>query len=148
MTDYLDELLEQQEQEEEQGLEWPRPGLRLWVTEGRSEDAAAHGVTYRQEQAGAAVEQGHVRPAQEAAGPERAQTQPLTAQLDRMRRAVQRAQSQPGRQAASIGQALAGDGGAFFHGQLPRHRAADYAALVDAAFQRDARRYDGPLGLL
>jgi len=27
-------------------------------------------------------------------------------------------------------------------------RAADYAAAVDAAFQRDARRYDGPLGLL
>lgn len=141
MTDYLNQLLEQQEQEEEQGLEWPRPGLRLWAAEGRKEDAAAHGVTYQQEQDGAAVEQGYVRATQ-------AQTQPLTAQLERLRRAVQRAQSQPGRQGASVGQALAGSGGAFSHGQLPRIRAADYAALVDAAFQRDARRYDGPLGLL
>lgn len=147
MTDYLDELLEQQEQEEEQGLEWPRPGLRLWTPEGRREDVAVHGVTSRQVQAGAEAARTAAQAAQ-AVRQGQAAVQPLKGQLDRLRRAVQRAQSQPGRRAASGGQALAGSGGAFPCGQLPRARAADYAALVDAAFQRDARRYDGPLGLL
>ncbi len=161
MTDYLDELLEQQVIDEEGGtLDWRRGNLRLWerqvweqIVDGGAtrtqEQAADHAVMYRQEMPGQGDVQTLVQTAAEAVWRKRAGQLPLAGQMARLHRAVlQMREHSGGGNAAAQSVVQPGMADVRHGGALPMRRAADYAAAVDAAFQRDARRYDGPLGLL
>ena len=140
MTDYLDELLEQQEQEEQGDVpEWRRPGGRVYAVGRPGETGTARTAA-----------NGSPPDVQEGPADREKDTATLLArQLDRLHRAVRQAQEQTVRTAGApqaAAQPMAAGG--LHAGPLSVRRAADYAAAVDAAFQRDARRYDGPLGLL
>ena len=141
MTDYLEELLEQQEQEEQGGtLEWRRLGGRVYAG-GQYSAAAPDG----------AMGQHHAPDAERTSDAESpsAAAAVLNRQLDRLHRAVRQAQGQSARSAVSVqGGVQPAMAGSWHAGALSARRTADYAAAVDAAFQRDARRYDGPLSLL
>lgn len=139
--DYLEALLElEQEQQEQAGLDWPtRPVTwAAWDKPGNT----GRGQRQQERERG----NGH------------AQTQPeeqthrqgvvwLTQRLRQLRGTVERARQQ---RKSPVTQAAHEHGTApWWTGSKPTLRGAvDYAALVDAAFQRDARRYDGQLGLL
>lgn len=188
MTDYLDELLEQVEQDEEDGfLQWRRPNRAVYAEAGR-DDATDGGdeTRWRAEGAEAAQEQALSQPVERlrqgplpveqmermCRGPlpvermERLYRGPLPVeqmeqmhrerapvvliqQMEQLRRAVRQGQEQLRRRNTAAQAAVQpGAVGGRYGVSLPARRAADYAAAVDAAFQRDARRYDGPLGLL
>lgn len=72
----------------------------------------------------------------------------LTAEIIRLRRAIRQADIQVSRRAVSGTDTAAASSSVSWGARTPLSRAENYAALVDAAFARDARRYDGPLGLL
>lgn len=141
MTDYLEELLEQQKQEEQSDApEWRRLGGRVYA--GRRRRTADPNEM---------APRSHGQPDGHEGQPDRAEPAAglLTRQLDRLHRAVRQAQEQTGRTAVSMQAAVQpGVAGGLYGMPVSVHRAADQAAAVDAAFQRDARRYDGPLGLL
>ena len=84
----------------------------------------------------------------EMAGRNRLDAQPLTVALARLRRAVRQVNAQAGRRSSSGPEPAGERVGAVRMSGSAQNGAMDYAALVDAAFARDARRYDGPLGLL
>lgn len=153
MTDYLEQLLEEQE-EEQHTWEWNRPATHRngEVAQRGSLSRTEGSVAEREEQAGADLA-ARIRAVREQEGTqlmprEEDRMELLSRQTGRLRRAVEQMHSQtrrsvlgetdmgPGRDSRIPGTA----------GAVPR--AADYAALVDAAFARDARRYDGPLCLL
>ena len=153
MTDYLEQLLEEQE-EEQRAREWKWPAIgRNGEFAQRVQPAQTEeSVPEQEKQAKSDLTQG-VRSVPEQAEPElisggESAAELLGRQTGRLRRAVEQMQRQvrgrpfgetdiaPGRDSRMPGA----------DGAIPR--AVDYAALVDAAFARDARRYDGPLGLL
>lgn len=176
MTDYLEELLDEQEQEDvQQTAEWKKARIS---TQGLSSPADSGGLagstqsalsTFITEKAGinSQTEQtdscGRTRgnnvttyTAPEAAG------MPLSAQaggshsavwsleleLKRLHRAVR---PWVGQRAVRMEQGTSAgvSGNPFPLAPAPGSgRAAGYVALVDTAFARDARRYDGPLRLL
>lgn len=74
--------------------------------------------------------------------------QSLMTEIMRLHRAVRHAGAQAGHRAVQgTTEANASVSASWrFGSSLPA--AANYAAIVDTAFARDARRYDGPLGLL
>lgn len=162
MTDYLDELLEQAEQDEEGGLlEWRRPNRAVYAGAGRG-DASDGGDGSRQWAEGAGAAQWnspsqleeHLRRERvcveqiEQPNRERASVV-LVQRMEQLRRAVRQGQEQARHRSAAAQAAVQpGTAGGLCGVSSPAHWAADYAAAVDAAFQRDARRYDGPLGLL
>ena len=153
MTDYLEQLLEEQE-EEQRAWEWKWPAARgNGELAGRVSPVRAEEVYAEQgrwdgsdlaERKGTDTE--HSEAVLKAQG--QGEMELLNGQAGRLRRAVEQAHRQsrgrmpgeadigPGRDSRLPGTAGAGP------------RAVDYAALVDAVFARDARRYDGPLGLL
>ena len=151
MTDYLDELLEQQEEEEQGGLpEWRKVGAVAFGGAERKTADARQGDLRREpgvEETARNSEpgEGNAMRAEER----RSAVAELTSRLQQLHRAVRQAQERGLRTVASpqtaarlgldVGQQAV---------PVPMHRMADYAAAVDAAFRRDARRYDGPLGLL
>lgn len=153
MTDYLEQLLEEQE-EEQRTWEWKRPAM------GRNGEAAQRGSLSQTEGSAAEREEqtGSDLVARIRAGREQEGTQLmprkddrmelLSRQTGRLRRAVEQMHRQP--RGSVLGETDMGPGR---DSRIPGtagavSRAADYAALVDAAFARDARRYDGPLCLL
>ena len=175
MTDYLEELLRQMEQEEEeQAAQW-NPVRRSWigVAAGRDKPGAKEKVAPGQESAerersaaerersAAERERGAAKrrigagkqaiaPEAETAENARSETgRALAEQLSKLRRAVQqmtRSEGRRGVSAAGLGMDTTASGRK--NGGWTTFAAAHYAAMVDEAFQRDARRYDGPLGLL
>lgn len=172
MTDYLEELLESLEQEKlEQMSEWKRP-VRSKQVQGHLEHEPKvwerprnNGLPQIQQKETEPLEQemrakrraaayvGRVAEGeqiQDASPTQRANpaTQPLAAEIIRLRRAVRQADAQVKRRTSQeIGVSFAGDSAA--RGVMPPDSTTkDYAAIVDMAFARDARRYDGPLGLL
>lgn len=146
MTDYLEELLEQQEEEQNAMPEWHKRGRRLWSGLGLK---TADALTVHQQQTdGSWTESTRHNAQSEPDESGQARQQSLVWQLDQVRRAVRQVQGQNGRMTVlsqtAVPQKMEHELRGF---RLPARRAADYAAAVDAAFQRDARRYDGPLGL-
>ncbi len=161
MTDYLEELLEQQVNDEEGGtLDWRKGSLHLWDRQAweqiaaggaiRSQEQTADDVvTYRQNLPGQGDMQTLVQAAAEAVWHKRAEQLPLVGQMARLHRAVIQVREHGGSGNAAVQSVMQpGIADVRHGGALSVRRAADYAAAVDAAFQRDARRYDGPLGLL
>ena len=162
MTDLLELLLDQPEEEEEQTLRWNRPRTvpAAGGTDREPGRTAEHPVRaaerMRERQEGQNA-QGRLQ-AEEGLG-----ARELLQTAQRLSRSVQRAQwsgrTQETRTAGmrtggvptgagtvwqTAGQAAdqAGTGAGGMAG------AAVQAAWLDAVFRRDARRYDGPLGLL
>lgn len=150
MTDYLELLLDmRQEEDEEEPFVWKRGGMGYRgaggedgarQAAGRDRDGTERGGRQGRN-AGSLWENVTVR--KEAADPE--------ARLARLERAVARGKARkvPGEWNAGHVQAAGPEGG-----QGPRGSAAaaagmprSLAGVLDAAFERDARRYDGPLGL-
>ncbi|MBO5340372.1 MAG: hypothetical protein J6A62_05190 [Oscillospiraceae bacterium] len=140
MTDYLEELLAEEEQENEQDLQWTK-AVRVGLASVRKIPEVDGG------------EETEVRQNREAIRNSRPHTGPdIILEMERLSRAVVRAhtreQGQTGERqggtAVSAMQYIPGAGAAVRTGAA----AVDYVGLVDAAFERDARRYDGPLGLL
>lgn len=161
MTDYLEELLERQVSDEEGGtLDWRKGSLRLWERQAweqvdanaqghRQEHSADDAVTYRENLSGQGDMQTLVQAAAEAVWHKRAGQLPLVGQMARLHRAALQAREHSGGGNAAVQSVMQPGMADIRHGGvLSVRRAADYAAAVDAAFQRDARRYDGPLGLL
>ena len=138
MTNYLDELLEQQEQEEAGGLMEFRK-RRAYGAEPRG----AVRTDYATQAAPAArLEDAVLQVGEQAQGAAQ-----LLRQVQQLHRAVRQVGEQ-GRRTAPSQTAAQWDAGGGRHGTvLPSRRTADYAAAVDMAFQRDARRYDGPMEL-
>ena len=154
MTNYLDELLEQREQEEAVSLiewrkrrvygadpqgtvsliEWSKrrkPQGTVWTDHG----AQSAFVTRRKDDEVSRAQEKAMGAAQ------------LLQQAQRLHRAVRQVGEQ-GRRTASSQTTVQWDAAAGRHGTaLSSRRTADYAAAVDMAFQRDARRYDGPMEL-
>lgn len=161
MTDYLEALLEQVEQDEEGGLpEWRRPSRAVYAGAGGKDASDGGGETQlRAEGTGTAqthsLNQPEEQRYQERLSVERLEQlrrerEPvmLIQRMEQLRRAVRQGLEQAGYRSAAAQAAQPGAAGGLWDLSLPARRAADYAAAVDAAFQRDARRYDGPLGLL
>jgi len=72
----------------------------------------------------------------------------LADSMKRIHRAV-RIQVKPNTQTAGSPARISGQDGGFYRNSAEKEQhVSSYAALVDAAFARDARRYDGPLRLL
>lgn len=152
MTDYLELLLEEQESEKESpASDWKRRTFRPVNAEeragGRSEVEAVSFAGYTQNKLGTAQPE---RTADEEIPleTELRQTRDMTVELLRLRRAVRQAQTGNGHSVEKHGGTLGGDTGFLWMGGKSDVRTADYAALVDMAFARDARRYDGLPGLL
>ena len=180
MTDYLEELLDVQEQEDvQQTAEWKKPRIfarglsspadsggfaagasptpettlsRGQVGQFKREETA---VPARAEQA-VRGDSGTTYTAPEAAdmplsvqtGGSHSAVWSLEWELKRLHRAVR---PWEGQRTVRMEQGTAAGvpGNSFSFGPAPGPgRAAGYAALVDTAFARDARRYDGPLRLL
>lgn len=153
MTDYLEQLLEEQE-EEQRAWEWKRPAIH------RNGEAAQRGslsqtegsVAEWEEQTGSDLAT-RIRSVRDQKGTqlmprEDDRMELLSRQTGRLRRAVEQMHRQP--RGSVLGEADMGPGR---DSRIPGKagavsRVAEYAALVDAAFARDARRYDGPLCLL
>lgn len=153
MTDYLEQLLEEQE-EEQRAWEWKWPAARRngeltgRVSPVQTEEVYAEQVRWAgsepAKRKGTHTEHGEG----ERMAQEYGRMELLSGQAGRLRRAVEQMHRQP--RGSVLGETDIGPGRG---GRLPGtagavSRAADYAALVDAAFARDARRYDGPLCLL
>lgn len=153
MIDYLELLLEEQETEENRQMpEWKRRNnprsVRMaqqdtdrWEYETVQSVEEAHdrvGVAQAQRDAG--VWDSTVRDV--------LQVQDLTVDILHLRRAVRNADARNGRLREQSGGAVGANAGVSWNDSRPVGSVADYAALVDAAFARDARRYDGLPGLL
>lgn len=153
MTDYLEQLLEEQE-EEQHAWEWKRSTMRrngAFVERAplsQTEKSVAKQEGQTKSDLAERIRSAREQDATELMLREDGGMELLSRQTGRLRRAVEQMQRQvrgrvfgetdmvPGRDShlpGTVGAAL---------------RAVDYAAMVDAAFARDARRYDGPLGLL
>lgn len=180
MTDYLEELLDEQEQEDlPQTAEWKKSRIfTLGLSSPADSGGFAAGVSLTPENALSRGQVGQFK-REETAVPARAGQaargdsgttaatpeaagMPLSAQaenapsavwsleweLKRLHRAVR---PWEGQRTVRMEQGTAAgvSGNSFSYGPAAGSgRAAGYAALVDAAFARDARRYDGPLRLL
>ena len=164
MTDYLEELLEQHISDVESGtLDWHKGNLRVWgrqageqLVDGGAthpqEQTADHAVMYSQEMPG----QGDmydiknlVQAAAEDVWHKRIGQMSLVGQMARLHRTVLQVRERGGSgNAAAQSVTQPGMADVRYGGSMSVRRVADYATAVDAAFQRDARRYDGPLGLL
>lgn len=140
MTDYLEELLNQEEQESEQTLQWTQTGRVVLAPAGNVRTGGAG-----------------LKPAaqQDREGPEARSEQAgqiIVREMERLSRAVVRARSREQGYSAQRQGGMSLPSVQYAPGISPAARAGaavmDYAGLVDAAFERDARRYDGPLGLL
>lgn len=154
MTDYLEELLDEEEQENERGLQWTRvvraglADVRV-VPESGMDAQAARQQTWTEAQQSRTEAQ---RSRQEARQSRQDAGYAIAWEMERLGRAVVRAhtrgQERAGEWRGGVGlpaaQYVPGAGAAVRMGTV----AVDYAGLVDAAFERDARRYDGPLSLL
>ena len=165
MTDYLELLLNLQEQEEnEELLEWRRPVLTPAAQGQQTEKQQSADETNRtrKDEAGQLqarrqweqerVENKRKRPDSEEHS-EMARLNPVmesawTTQMIRLDRAVRRSSVQVRRRMSLGAAALDRSGNGPWNVGLSAVRGIDYAALVDRAFARDARRYDGRLGLL
>ncbi len=140
MTDYLEELLAEEEQENEQALEWVK-AVRVGLASGRNVPKVDGGEKTEVRQSREETRYSH-----------RYSEQTILSEMSRLSRAVVRAhtreQGQTGERQGgttlSAMQYIPGAGDTVRIGTA----AVDYVGLVDAAFERDARRYDGPLGLL
>ncbi len=149
MTDYLELLLdEQQDEEEREAFTWRRTaGYR-----GPEGATGMHGTVDGPQAAGqrpGPQEGGQGRRVQVQA--EAAGRAGLQEQLLMLERAVARGKVQ---QAAQVWKRQAAEQAGTVYGQDARRLNAaapgvqrGLAGLLDAEFQRDARRYDGPLGL-
>lgn len=158
MTDYLERLLEQQETEETDGVvEWHSVHLRgtapnkAGVTEAAEASTAVQAAELsrlRERVSGAAQLLQQVQRLHRAVRQAEVQDRRAVDQVQRLHRTVRQAEIQDCRTVAAQGmtpwEGINGQAAAT----LSARRTADYAAAVDMAFQRDARRYDGPLGLL
>lgn len=139
MTDYLEELLEEQEQEgTARTVRWRRPVIRP----AAEREEAPQVVQFE--------DLWQIRPGQELLEqPQENAVEALVHELVRTSRAVRQAQRLTG---PAQGVASGGLNGQTVHmtwgGINHPARTEDYPALVDTAFQRDARRYDGALRLL
>lgn len=140
MTDYLEELLAEEEQANEQALQWTK-AVRVGLASGRNVPNV---------DGGSEVAVRHVQEETRYDRPDAGQA--ILSEMSRLSRAVVRAHArEQGRTGErwQVGTTLSdvryipGPGAAVRMGA-----AVDYVGLVDAAFERDARRYDGPLGLL
>lgn len=78
----------------------------------------------------------------------RLDTQSLTGTLTRLHRAARQVNAQVAQRNVSGPERAGERTGAGRMSGPAQNGSVDVAALVDAAFARDARRYDGPLGLL
>ena len=138
MTDYLEELLKQQERESEDGvMEWRKRRVYGAEPRGMARDGRAAG------QASVVLGEAELRPVREnARGMER-----LLQQTRRLHRAVRLVGERERGAAAAFPAEMPWETEARHGAALTARRTADYAAAVDAAFQRDARRYDGPMEL-
>lgn len=156
MTDVLEQLLKEEEEDEN---EWafPRiPAGTAELTREAVESEDMHTVQGKSDsKAGWPETVQGAKPVNERAvrivAGRRIRQEAVWSISDRMTRlhkAVQRHERQNGHSEGSAG-AVSGREPFLIRSvaQQPAHT-ADYAALVDAAFARDARRYDGPLKLL
>lgn len=152
MIDYLELLLEEQEMEENRKMpEWKRRNIprsvgmaqrdtERWEHETvHSVDEVYDRVRLEQEQRDVGVWDSMARDVLR---------QDLTVEILRLRRAVRNADARNGRLREQSGGAVGTNAGVSWNDSRPIGSVADYAALVDAAFARDARRYDGLPGLL
>lgn len=180
MTDFLEELLNQQEEEEIQTLLQSnvRPAQTALLSRGSSKDESTH-VGHADAQTAAVPETAVLTRQQPGVGPRvRAatlhtlQTNPAAAYaggvtgsvsgqnpspvhthplLDKVRLTYSAARFWPirtNRTNRNIPGAAGHTGESFYRLNRQEHVIPGYAALVDAAFARDARRYDGPLRIL
>lgn len=152
MTDYLELLLEEPEAEETNQMpEWRnrkvlpgnvtrRDGERFDVEtvrlSGKVRENAKTDQTEREADEHRFVEKETLR------------IRTVESELLRLHRAVRQAEVQSGRPVERGGNVTEGTDDFWRTGGKTRFRTADYAAMVDAAFARDARRYDGLPGLL
>lgn len=150
MTDQLEKLLLIQEQEKDEPDWWRDRRLRLWA-----ERQMENGVGNREKTARKPEKNLPERKSSVQAGEEiRKQMQTWTAQeLEQVRRSVRRmAQVSTGRETAQRnGQRIEPLGGITALPVLKDSPAAGRQGLtaqIDMQFRRDARRYDGRLGLL
>lgn len=176
VTDYLEELLEDQEQEDAaQGPEWKKTqiavrgnllpeisneavspgnaqstelvGQKMAVPPGE-DPADVRGRTYADSGITAAAPSAQGISLSEQAEGLRSAAWSLEWQLRRLHRAVHPWEWRQGGHTGQAAPAGVSDGGSF-RGSAPGLRSVGgYAALIDAVFARDARRYDGPLRLL
>lgn len=139
--DYLEALLElEQEQQEQAGLDWPARPV-TWAAWDKAGNGT-QGQLQQEWERGNAYDQ--TQPEEQT---RRQGVVWLTQRLRQLRGTAERARQQR----KSLATQAAHDHGTapWWTGSKPTLRGAvDYAAVVDAAFQRDARRYDGQLGLL
>lgn len=165
MTDYLESLMELQEQKEnEELLEWRRPALSL-ATQGQQKEkrqstdeihtnqkVETEQLRERRQWEQERVENRHKRSNgeenAEMARSDAVMESAWTTEMTRLYRAVRRSSVQTSRGMGPGTAALDRSGNGPWSVGLPAVRGIDYAALVDRAFARDARRYDGRLGLL
>ena len=150
MTDQLEKLLLIQEQEKDEPDWWRDRRLRLWA-----ERQMENGVGNREKSVRKPEKNLPERKSSVQAGEEiRKQMQTWTAQeLEQVRRSVRRmAQVSTGRETAQRnGQRMEPLGGITALPVLKDSPAAGRQGLtaqIDMQFRRDARRYDGRLGLL
>ena len=150
MTDYLEELLEQQESQEEGAVpDWRERHPHIWGRQTAGERTAVREAMRPKSLTEENGLQTFEQTAVQTAWQERARQLSLMARMARLNRAVRQAQRQGGGRTAAVQVSAQQETTQMLHaGALSLRRTADYAAAVDAAFQRDARRYDGPLGLL
>ena len=152
MTDYLELLLEEQESEEvSQTAAWRR--LKIPPRNAVEQDGDLSGYETMQsvEHAQGKTRRRQVeRTLDEEISIENdsVRMRGLTVEIRRLRRAVRQANTRNGQSMEQSGGAFGGDAGFLRIGGRPNFKAVDYAALVDVAFARDARRYDGLPGLL
>lgn len=152
MTDYLELLLEEQESEEiSQVPEWKRwkipPMNQVGQIGGQPEVEGGCLVGQPQDKT-QMVQAEQASDGRVSFEPEPLQTRNLTVELLRLRRAVRQADSRNSRATEHSGDTFEAAPGFSWMGERRELKAVDYAALVDAAFARDARRYDGLPGLL
>lgn len=152
MTDYLELLLEEQEAEEKNQVSerkrWKMPTMNLG---GR---AAQRSEVNREHSTGQTREKARIPQREEASekrisvGKSSEQPRDLTVELLRLRRATQLADARNNHAIVQGGGTYREPSSFLTMRERQEFKAVDYAALVDAAFARDARRYDGLPGLL
>lgn len=154
MIDYLELLLEEAEPEEESlASEW-KPKKRFAANQGEQDGAQSELGLKRELSADDGQETVWALQKSLAASERlliadrQLWTQGMAAELLRLHRAVRQAERPVVRTVERGGGVVGGDIGFSWMTGKAQLKTADYAALVDAAFARDARRYDGLPGLL
>lgn len=148
MTDYLERLLDmRQEEEEAEPFAWKWTGRGYRDVSGR--DGAQQVMDPKKTEAERADGWGEQPQGKEA--PAKKQVIDPEARLAMLERAVARGKVQQAarewkRGSAGTAQAAGGQDMRGLTVAMPEMRRS-LAGVLDAAFERDARRYDGPLGL-